>query len=410
MNNNYLLRNNVNSGNKFDKYLIILIISLGMGDIASPLLLSRILAILFLPSMLMHVNKCGYVATTKRIFILLLIYSLFSLVWTYNFSEGCKAIVYNVIHFTIYFEILVFCRFANNPLESISKGWTFVVFFLSVFAVWEILTGHHLSLARETDQTINLGGVMTNRILATTTFSNYNSFVTLLCFAMPWLFYRLSIVSKYKVNSLVLVLTLILASLVIFIDGSRGGLFSVIVIIGVYICFSPKGTSTLVTSCLFLGALLFILMRYGEQIFVVLTMKSEGQGLTSDSSRIEIWKACLIALLNSFGLGAGIGGIKGSIESVSTNIINVPHNMVIEVLLEYGVVFGILFIGFILRLLRKGSKLHDKNRRMAVLMAILALPFYGIINSLYLKSPETFVLFATLFVFVYYERVKPICK
>ena len=139
-------------------------------------------------------------------------------------------------------------------------------------------------------------------------------------------------------------------------------------------------------------------------------MKNESQGLASDSSRIEIWAACIKALINSFGLGSGIGGVNGAIESVSKNIINVPHNMVIEVLLEYGFIFGTLFIGFILRLLRKGYRLLDRTRKMVILMSILSMPLYGIVNSLYLKSPDTFALFATLFVFVYYEHIKPICK
>lgn len=381
-----------------------------MGDIGSPLLLSRILAMLFIPALFIRFGKCNYTKDIKRFFIFFMAFSVFSLAWTFNFTEGCKAIVYNILHFALFFEILVFSRFANNPLNSISKGWTIVVFSLTIIAVWEIITGNHLPLARESDQTINLGGVIAERILATATFANYNTFVTFLCFAMPWVFYRLNIVSMEKLSLLLSVITLILAILVIFIDGSRGGLFAILVIIGVYVFFMPKGTVSLITSILFLSTLVYILISYGEQIFVVLTMKSEGQGLASDSSRIDIWTACLKALMNSFGLGSGVGGINGAIESVSRNVINVPHNIIIEALLEYGIILGVLFVGFILRLLRKGYKLYDKNRRMSVLMSIFSLPLYGIINSLYLKSPETFALFATLFVFVYYERVKPVCR
>lgn len=381
-----------------------------MGDIASPLLLSRILTVLFIPTLLIRIGKCNYTKSIKKVFIFFMAFSVFSLAWTFNFTEGCKSLVYNILHFALFLEILVFSRFANNPLRSISKGWTIVVFFLTIIAVWEMITGSHLPLARESDQTINLGGVIAERILATATFINYNTFVTFLCFAMPWVFYRLNTVSKEKLSLLISAITLILVILVILIDGSRGGLFAVLVIIGVYIFFMPRGKVSLIISILFLSTLIFILIKYSEQIFVVLTMKSEGQGLASDSSRIEIWTACLKALMNSFGLGSGIGGINGAIESVSRNVINVPHNIIIEALLEYGIIWGLIFIGFILRLLRNGYKLDDKNRRMSVLMSVLSLPFYGIINSLYLKSPETFALFATLFVFVYYERVKPICK
>lgn len=381
-----------------------------MGDVGSPMLLSRILAVLFLPSLFVRIGKCEYTKKYRTFFVFLMVYCVFSLAWTFNFSEGCKTIVYNFIHISLFFELIVFSRYANHPIKSISTGWTIITLCLLLIAVWEVVTGNHLPIAREEDQAINLGGVISQRIVATATFGNYNKFVTFLCFALPWIIYRISINYKKSLDLIITVITLILAILIILIDGSRGGLFTVVIIIGVYICFMPKNKLSYITLLLFIGGLLFLILRYSEHIFLVLSMKNENQGLVSDSSRIEIWTACFKALLNSIGLGSGVGGVSGAIESVSKNVISVPHNMIVEALLEYGIVFGIIFIAFIFKLLKKGFQLNDKNRRVAVLMAILSMPLYSIINSLYLTCPETFVLFATIFIFVNYELIKPICK
>lgn len=398
------------SNNKFDGYLILLILSLGMGNIGSPLLLSRILAVLFIPTLFIRIGKCNYTKVIKEFFVFLMAFSVISLLWSFNVSEGCKSLVYSILHFSFFFEILVFSRYANNPLRSLSFGWVFVVLFLSIIAIWEVVTGNHLSIAYEDTQSINMGGVISARILANGTFANYNTFVTFLCFSIPWIFYHMSISYKEKIKYVISVITLLLAILTIFIDGSRGGLFAVVIVIGVYLFFMPKGKVSYITFGIFIGALLFIIFKYGEQIFLVLSMKGESQGLASDSSRIEIWTVCLKALMNSFGLGSGIGGVNGAIESVSKSVINVPHNMVIEAFLEYGVIIGSVFIIFILDLFKGGYKLLDKSRRMAVMMAIFSMPLYMIINSLYLKSPETFALFATIYVFVNYEHIRPICK
>lgn len=396
--------------NRFDRFLILLILSIGMGNIGFPLLLSRILAVLFLPSMFVRLRKCNYTRNLKKMFIFFMVFSVFSLAWTFNFTEGCKALVYNILHFAFFFEILVFSRYANNPLKSISFGWVFVVLLLSMLAVWEITTGKHLSIAYEETQSINMEGVISARILANGTFANYNTFVTFLCFSLPWIFYHMSIIYKEKLKYIISILTLLLAILTIFIDGSRGGLFAVVIVVTVYFFFMPKGKVSYITFVLFIGVLIFMLFKYGEQIFFVLAMKGENQGLASDSSRIEIWKACFKALIKSLGLGSGIGGVSGAIESVSKSVNNVPHNMLVEAFLEYGVIIGIIFMTFILTLFKQGYNLLDKNRRMAVMMAIFSMPLYMIINSLYLKSPETFALFATIYVFVNYERIKPICQ
>lgn len=394
------------NSNKYDYLIIILIISLASGDIASPLLLSRVISVLFLPTLLRYVRKCEYINNLKNFFFFLMGYSIFSLVWTCDFTEGCKGIVYNCVHFALFLEIIVFSRYANNPLKSISTGWMICVFLLSIIAIWEIVTGNHLSLAYEETQSLKIGGVITQRMVANGTFINYNSFVKFLCFALPWIFYRMSIVYKERFNFIITLLTLVLTILTVFINGSRGGLFAIVTVLVIYIFFMPKGKASFIIFILFVGCLIFMLLKFGEQIFLVLSMKSEMQGLASDSSRIEIWTASLKALSCTMGLGSGIGGVSGAIESVSKNIINVPHNMVIEALLEYGLILGLVFIIFIVKLLRKGYILLDKNRRMAVLMSILSMPLYGIINSLYLKSPETFALFSTIFVFVNYERIR----
>ena len=124
--------------NKYDILVVLLLSSLGFGGIGGAFQITRILAIILLPVFLIQSYRrrcvCNYIY-----FILFFIgYCMLSLLWTLNVQEGFIEIIYFVVHFVLFLEIIVFSFQAKNPLDSISKGWLVAVSMTLVVAMWEI--------------------------------------------------------------------------------------------------------------------------------------------------------------------------------------------------------------------------------------------------------------------------------
>ena len=388
--------------NKYDNIIILIIISLGLGGLGGAFQVPRVLAVCFLPMLLRLYNGCSYAKPIKNFAVCFVAYAILSLLWTSDFNEGLTQIVYYIIHFILFFEMIIFSRYALQPLKSISMAWTMVVFFSSIIAIWEIYTGNHLSMAREEDMIINQGGMITDRVVASAMFGNYNGYVTFLCFAFPWIVYCM-ITIKDKLFIFISACSIIMTIVTILLDGSRGGMFALLVMGLVYLFFVKKDRSTILLTFILVGILFVAFSKYGEQIFLVLELKKDN--LTSDESRIEIWKCSLKLLIDSMGMGVGVGGMISSLAGASSKIIPITHNIFIEAFLQFGVFFPFIFFRYIYRLF-KSSLFIESSRRLVVVMSIVALPIYGIINSTYLLGPDLFILIATLYIFVNYESIK----
>lgn len=391
-----------NEANKYDKIIMLFILSLGLGGFGGALQVPRVLAVCFLPMLLKLYNGCSYAKPIKHFAVCFVIYAIFSLLWTSDFNEGLKGIIYYTIHFVLLLEIIVFSRYALQPLRSISLAWTIVIMYSSIIAIWELYTGNHLSMAREEDLSINIGGMVTDRVVASAMFGNYNGYVTFLCFALPWIVYSL-IAIKDKIILSISLFSFIMTIVTILIDGSRGGMFTLLVMGIVFLFFVKKDKSTVLLTFMLVGILVFAFSKFGEQIFLVLELKSDR--LTSDESRIEIWLCSLKLLIDSLGFGVGVGGMESSLAGASSKIIPIAHNIFIEAFLQFGLFFPFIFFRYIYCLF-KSSLFIESSRRLVVVMSIVALPFYGIINSTYLLGPDLFILIATLYIFVNYESIK----
>ena len=65
--------------------------------------------------------------------------------------------------------------------------------------------------------------------------------------------------------------------------------------------------------------------------------------LFEGGERIVVWEYAWNRSLETFGIGVGIGGME-AMKGVASNI-KITHNIFLEILLLYGLVFFIVFIG-----------------------------------------------------------------
>lgn len=394
------------TNNKYDMFLFIIVASLSGGDIGGYLQLSRVVGMLLLIPLLQNIGKCKYVKAQLYAFVLFISYCFLSLLWTRDSISGIKEILYYIIHLILYIELICFSQKALNPQRSIAKGWCIAALICCIIGIQEILLGVHLSIASENNYYFNTGQEIIVRQIAFATYGNYNAFVTFLCFSFPWIIYLYQDKNKsgnyFRYLSLS---TIVLLTLLVFTDGSRGGFLSLILMFAIYIVKIKKTTNVVFSLCLLGGILGWLIYKYSDSIFVVLIARSSDMGLMEDTSRIEIWRNALELLFETGGFGVGVGSLMTRMREVSNGGISITHNVFMEFLVQFGIVFSIILGGFILRILRNTCKMSNNVNKVPILMALIAMPIYGVINSGYLLAPGLYILMGTIYVFVYGKKI-----
>lgn len=393
--------------NKYSVFIFLLSMCTCFGALGGAFQVDRILAVLLSPWLFTNLSEkgCGYARHLINILILFYAYMAFSYIWTPDKQEALKQLMYYPIHFLLFVELIVFARFANNPLRNISLGWMIAVLLCSAVAYWEITTNQHLSIAKEQADLMNLGTVILQHYTASATFYNYNSYVTFLCFSFPWIFY-IMIDSKSKFFMRLLSLAvMIMASLVIIINASRGGVLSILVMIVVYWCFSQKTSFKNIIILALILLMGYTLLRYGESVTEVIFARTANGGMYTDEGRFSIWSDALKVLSDSYGFGVGLGGLHVAMEKYATLDVLSVHNMFLEILVQYGFIITIVVVAFLIKLLKKSFNI-ERDRKNILLMALISMPLYTIIDSGYLLSTHLWVLMATIYVFVNLERIK----
>ena len=385
--------------NKYDIFIFFLIISLIGGVYGGALTFSRVLTILLLPQLvLLHLrNQCPYTHVFIVFFVAWLLYGLLSFYWTSDVANCAKEFVHYIITFAYFLEIITFSRFANNPLKGLSLGWLCGFVFCSIIAMWELITDRHLSVSMiQSDSVYNMGyGLVFLRRFASVTFGNYNSYVTYICFSFPFILYALN----YNKWRYVAVFSVIIAFVIVGANASRGGIISLIGMLFVYLLLSSSKKMFF----WFIPILLWMFF-YGKG-FDLLFARMEN---LSDG-RVEVWKNALSLWVSTAFIGSGMGSMVESMKCFQTIGVWMTHNLFLEILVQYGFVIFIPFVLFIILLVKDGLSLKDFDRRSVLLPCFLMMPVYSIINSSYLLNLYTAAFFATLYIFVYYERIKSFC-
>ena len=246
-------------------------------------------------------SKCGYIKSFIFFIIIFYAYCLVSMLWTPDRVQGAKELVYWLVHFVYLCEILVFAGYANKPLKSISWGWTLMIFLCSVVAGWELLTGEHLYMDAD---------VHVWQTVATSTFGNRNTYVSVVCSSLPWIAYLMfkSFESGF-IEKIILCFVVLMSVVVLIFNGSRGGFIStcIMVFVGSIVyghVFIRRGFKSLVVM-FFFGVVFYVLFNHVLAFFVAADARG---GLLHDRDRMSIWGACLQILYSYWLVGCGIGG------------------------------------------------------------------------------------------------------
>ncbi len=404
--------------NKNDIYLFLLFSSLAAGGIGGSLLLPRILTIVFLPHFFILLKDVTHRNVSIIVTLLLCyLYLLISFFWTLDTEQGSKDLLYYLIHFITFVEIVLFAEKAKNPVKAIALGWVIAFFLSSYIALWEILTDNHLSIVRfDEDVYLHDGSLLVIRRFASAGYANFNGYSTFICFCLPFILYIMTdmkIMRKYRFLGLY---CLLFAIYIVLFNASRGAIISATVILFIYISFSLHNDSGFNKNKLFFLLLILIIgfVLFGRSALENLVIKLSGTAMLDSSNREGVWGRAWDVFINSYCFGTGIGSLQAALQNVSgRNTIIVTHNMFLEILVQYGIICITVMTVFILKLFHKAFKMKKTVMEKPLLFsALVSLPISTIIDSTYLLNPSVWMLLASMYVVATYpsspQRLNPI--
>lgn len=389
--------------NIYDNLLVVLITSLVFGyaggAVLSPV---NFVELLFFPYLLSNRNLLKKRVSARLLLfaILWLSYSVLSLVWASNVNRGLLTIFVYFFRFLMCLEMLVFSMRANRPLESISKGWFLAVVLTAVVALWEILTNHHLAIARE--ESLSALSQDVQRAQASVLFYNPNTYCVFLVMAFPFLAYKLL---SEKKKALTITVLLVLFFIVIK-NASRGAILSVGIMTLMLLLFFFKNKRFRGYGFVLLALLAVFFVLFGESLFSAFLFRMETQGM-QDGARFEIWDGAWSTFLKSRGFGVGVGSMTKHLGALNSYGIEYAHCLLLESLVEGGVILTALVLFVLFRLLKLTVSVHQKTVRIVLWMALITFPVYSIINSEYLRPAFVWSFFMSAFLYALHKESDP---
>lgn len=330
--------------NWHDRFIIFAIIALVSGYVGVLKIINynSIIGFLCLPFALAEIYQAftkGKMEKIELYMVLWLLYAAISVLWTPHFKMGLFNLTILFFNVSFFLGIFYHARHANKPINAFLEGWRVLILLTLCVAFWEIFTNQHIPYYGEFNEgnTISTAsGGQQERIFAAVTYRNLNTYVTLLCMALPFLMMGLFRL-PHKFWS---ILAICGAIVVLIVNSSRGGVFALVVDLLVFALFylkqpiKYKKTITL----FFVGGIVILFSFFGTMLFDQLFGRLETfeeDGLLSDIGRWDVMRYGIEFCIDSFGLGCGIGSMVPMYESTGFWL-HYSHNLVIEFLIEAG--------------------------------------------------------------------------
>lgn len=322
-------------------------------------------------------KKLDRVKIPLILFIIWILYSIFSLLWTQSPSLSIMAIYYQIESFYLLFAFIYYIdNFAK--LKQILT-WIVLIYIVTIaIGLWESLTGDHLKYSA--GNILSYGDTRPTGLLVNTNdYSSYLAFyipVLLLC-----LFHK-----KTIFKSLIGIAALGILTFIILETESRSGLiaFSVVVLLMLYKIFHHKIMfffglimSTLIGLC-------FLLVQHGAQLTAYFTGKTD-----STNQRAFMYETIFQLCKEHYFLGVGIGVTPKFVFTALYGTSNIPdamqrtmsaHNLWLSNLSDVGILGFFPFILFTIWFIVHAMRVYAQNQQLLAAIPICILVAFAAIS------------------------------
>lgn len=392
---------------KYDFFIIITIASLAWGayELLGAITPIRLIGLYGL--FMTYKNKKKIYKLTfglSKLFYFWIIYSFISVGWSLTISSWAIQFCHTATMMGAIMALALWAEKSQNPLKAISNGWLLFIFLTMPIAIWELSTGNHLSSG-----SYNLDAMGEYAMLkpfAAATFANYNSYVVMLCIALPFIINILFNGSiKYRLLS---VLALAFIFVVLAFNTSRGGILCFIIALSLFVCAIYSRINFL------FKIVLILLLSYGVYYLIIniddilifehLLRRSESTGLFEDSSRSEVWYRSILISAKYLFIGTGCGSMPGILDYYYPNQLSFCHNYFLETLLEYGLLIFFIWFISIFKIIVRNIKSIFIEIKYVGLYALMSAPFLLIIDDYYAQRTGIWLYIASLLVLYNYNK------
>jgi teichuronic acid biosynthesis protein TuaE len=362
-------------------------------------------------------------------FITWIVYALISLSWCPDLRYAFKDLFYITFGFVVYLTVLSLKTIYNNFFTTFFTAWVLTLSLVILAAVFEIYTEQHL----EGSLVIALSKLSEFHDLHSVpvfTFDNPNHFATYISFSICILLNLLIQNKQPQFTTLLLIICLLL----VYTFSSRLAFIfiGIAITLFIWVRLKIKIENHLIKKIIdfqidnrltkkiivftVMGVILFsgiytshkpIRVKYDFKEEVLKTNHDKKQAESSVLVRKNlIYNGCdFIKKSNLMGVGAG--GFRALMiqnKGVhSTNGIYTPHNYIIEIFAQYGIVIILFFISIFMYILYILWITYKKNRftnnHFMVTILMLCYLLMSNANSSFLPLPINWIMFACLIVF-----------
>lgn len=367
------------------------IASLSLGGVGGSLQPSRLLSVCLLPYVLVNLQaqlrpgRSALDKTTVMLAASLVFLAALSVVWSYDpgGSVGYTVVLCINLLPLLYIASLAHERRAQLRTVTLLAWLTCLALTLPV-AFYELTTGNHFQFAIEGRG----GGDVAIMLIpfASVFFGNFNDyslFVTL-CVTILLSF---SAGGTGRARFLLFV-PIVLALVVLTFNSSRGALGATLVVIAVRLAASFGVARVFGVLAVAVLALLGMSESDDSPLLTLVLFKftDVSDDLTNDDGRLAIIMACLQGLADSYGLGLGANGYGEYLSQYFPNIIPNPHNLVLELALNFSLLGLLIFSLHAVTLLRRFFSKYWASEISGSALALrtaplLLLPLIGVVQS-----------------------------
>ncbi len=395
-------KRNINSFDRLIIFFIVLQVFGGYGGFFQPV---RVFIICSLPWIIKfcisQASTLGYRYELNTYFIWVS-YAIISLLWVIVPIESIKEIIYLFINFSGFFLLIFISQKAVQPKESIMRGWV-ILFVLTIpIALGEFWFDKHLSISKWDEAlTMNFGYMQMKRNFASVTFNNMNSYSVILTFILPFImggiFTRDCVTSSKRIGRFLSWMLLFVLVYFVIMNGSRGALLCLMIAMVILLKYYVRSIKTFIILSIAISFAVVLFFYFSGHILDLIkirlsTFKFEDQG------RESMITYGLDALVNSFFMGVGPADFSPTMLYTYNSKLTSPHNFFLEVLVQYGVVIFLLFMGLFFRIINKLRKNKNIKYRFIVIVGLFTLPISFIITSGYIVYVWSWLYIASLLI------------
>ena len=269
-----------------------------------------------------------------------------------------------------------------GTVKLVCNAWTVALIATLPIALYEFSTGNHFSFALDSR---NAGGAIGDLPYASILFGNYNNYGAFICLCFPFLLSR-ALDQRFGILKGILWICVFVCVLIVTVNTTRTAIVCLLIMICGVFAFERASRLYIVSAASFSGFFAFVYYASQAQTaieFALFRFQGLGAGDESSDQRLGIIEAGVGAILSNSGLGVGAGGFESYMNIYYPSLIPNPHNMLLEIALNFTIISCIIFVYVIFYLFFKLARTSHMHRfiKTPFLFALPLVPVIGVISS-----------------------------